>query len=264
MTNSTDFQISERFTSGRCNVEDLIAPLIDLTHESSSLVLGYGMPQAGVREKMIPYFHVCGTYTDVEPLRVLIVGGWTGTESATPYAIARLLAAMEARLSLVAGLEITAYPVANLEAHREGVFLTEKQQLESVRCWENSSCSHIRVMENELRRYDYDAVMLLRENPNTTETEVEAWVPQERQHAVIKAALERHAASGEPVRWSANSESPGYARTFTPIPHSAVQPAEIIIGLPGRREATERASEALGLMLALLHALREARQQNQL
>jgi hypothetical protein len=261
MQNPTDFQISERFASGRCDVDELIAPLIDLTHESSSLVVGYGMPQAGVREKMIPYFHVCGTYTDVEPLRVLIIGGWAGTETVTPFAIARLLAAMEARLSLVAGLEVTAYPAANLEAHREGVFLTDKQQYDSVRCWENSSCSHIRVMENELRRYDYDAVFLLRENPNATETEVEAWVSQERQHAVISEALERQANSGDPVHWKTNSPKPGFARTFTPIPHAAIQPAEIVIGLPGARDSADRATEAIGLMLSLLHALRESRQE---
>lgn len=261
MKNPTDFQISERFADGRCDVDELIAPLIDLTHESSSLVVGYGMPQAGVREKMIPYFHVCGTYTDVEPLRVLIVGGWAGTETVTPFAIARLLAAMETRLSLAAGLEITAYPAANLEAHREGVFLTKSQKSDSVRCWENSSCSHIRVMENELRRYDYDAVFLLRENPQAKETEVEAWVSQERQQAILSEAFERHARSSDPVRWKTNSPKPGYARTFTPIPHSAVQPAEIVIGLPGARKRSERASEALGLMLSLLHALRESRQE---
>ncbi len=46
---STDFQISERFADSRCDVDELIAPLIGLTRRSSSLVIGYGMPQAGVR-----------------------------------------------------------------------------------------------------------------------------------------------------------------------------------------------------------------------
>ncbi len=261
MKNPTDFQISERFANGQCDVDDLIAPLVDLTHESSSLVVGYGMPQAGVREKMIPYFHVCGTYTDVEPLRALIVGGWTGTETVTPYAIARLLAAMEARLSLVAGLEVTAYPAANLEARQEGVFLTKKQQFDSVICWENSSCSHIRVMENELRRYDYDAVFLLRENPAGTKTEVEAWVAQDRHNAILGGALQRHASGSKNFGWKTNPAKPAYARTFTPIPHVAVQPAEIVIGLPGVRDTAERATEALGLMLGLLHAMRQARQE---
>jgi hypothetical protein len=72
---------------------------------------------------MIPYFHVCGTPADKEPIRVLVIGGWVGTEIITPYAIARLLVALESRLRLATGIEITAYPVANLEAHRETVFL---------------------------------------------------------------------------------------------------------------------------------------------
>lgn len=261
MKNPTDFQISERFANGPCDLDHLIAPLVDLTHESSSLVVGYGIPQAGVREKMIPYFHVCGTYTETEPLRALIIGGWAGTETVTPYAIARLLAAMEARLSLVAGLEITAYPAANLEAHREGVFLTEKQQLDGILCWQNSPCSHIRVMENELRRYDYDVVFLLRENPKGKRTEVEAWVAQERQETVFSDALQRHASTNEDFRWKANPAKPTYKRSFTPIPHAAVQPAEIVIGLPGTLSDEERATEALSLMLSLLHAMRQGRQE---
>lgn len=261
MKNPTDFQISERFASGQCDVDDLIAPLVDLTHESSSLVVGYGMPQAGVREKMIPYFHVCGTYTEVEPLRALLVGGWMGTERVTPFAIARLLAAMEARLSLVAGLEVTAYPAANLEAHRAGVSLTENQQQDGVLCWRKSACSHIRVMENELRRYDYDVVILLRENPKGKKMGVEAWVGQERHTAVLEDALQRQAAANAEFRWKIHPAKPAYERSFTPIPNSAVQPAEIIIDLPGARDPSESASEALALMLGLLHALRQARQE---
>lgn len=261
MQNPTDFQISERFANGSCDVETLIAPLVDLTHESSSLVVGYGMPQAGVREKMIPYFHVCGTYTDVEPLRALIVGGWSGTETVTPYAIARLLAAMEARLNLVAGLEITAYPAANLEAQRERVSFTASQEQDGVICWKDSPSSHIRVMENELRRYDYDVVLLLRETPAAAETTVEAWVSQDRQKIILGDALQRHASAHKNFAWSTNPSKPAFPRAFTPIPHAAIQPAEIVIGLPGALEPADRAAEALGLLLSLLHAMRQARQE---
>ena len=128
MDSTVDTQITDCFKSGRQNVQDLIAPLIELASQSSSLVVGYGTPQAGVRSEMIPYFHVCGTPADKEPIRVLVIGGWVGTEIITPYAIARLLVALESRLRLATGIEITAYPVANLEAHRETVFLTSKQQ----------------------------------------------------------------------------------------------------------------------------------------
>ena len=118
MDGTVDSQITDCFKSGRQNVQDLIAPLIELASQSSSLLVGYGTPQAGVRSEMIPYFHVCGTPADKEPIRVLVIGGWVGTEIITPYAIARLLVALESRLRLATGIEITAYPVANLEAHR--------------------------------------------------------------------------------------------------------------------------------------------------
>lgn len=260
MTNTTDFQISERFAIDSDDLNELLAPLIDLTHESSSLVVGYGIPQAGVRGTMIPYFHVCGTYTDVEPLRVLIVGGWAGNEKTTSFVIARLLAAMEARLSLVAGLEITAYPAANLEARREGIAFTPDQKQEAMRCWVDSPCSLVRVMENEMRRYDYDLVLVLRENPASTGTQVEAWVAQETQRTVIDQALRQSAEGGEAPTWKFNPKKSVHSRVFTPIPNSAVQPAEVVISLPGKAREGESASSGLGLLLGLLHALREARQ----
>ena len=86
MDTTVDRQITDRFKSGRQDVQDLIAPLIELASQSSSLVVGYGAPQMGVRSEMIPYFHVCGTPADKEPLRVLVIGGWVGTEIITPYA----------------------------------------------------------------------------------------------------------------------------------------------------------------------------------
>ena len=171
-----DSQITDRFNAGRQDVHDLIAPLIELSARSSSLIVGYGAPENGGRSEMIPYFHVCGTPADKQPLRVLVIGGWVGTEVITPYAIARLLVALESRLRLAAGIEITAYPVANLEAHRQTVFLTSKQQSDGVGCWENSKCDHVQVLERELERYSYEAIFLLRQNPRALDADVEAWL----------------------------------------------------------------------------------------
>ena len=128
MDNFVEREITDRFKSGRQDVHDLIAPLIELTQKSSSLVVGYGAPQAGVRSEMIPYFHVCGTPTENEPLRVLVIGGWVGTEIVTPYAIACLLVALESRLRLAAGIEITAYPVANLRRIAKLCFLSRRSK----------------------------------------------------------------------------------------------------------------------------------------
>jgi hypothetical protein len=255
-----DSQITDRFNSGRQDVQDLIAPLLELSARSSSLIVGYGAPQAGVRSEMIPYFHVCGTQTDREPLRVLVVGGWVGTEIITPYAIARLLVALESRLRLAAGIEITAYPVANLEAHRQTVFLTSKQQIDGMRCWENSQCGHVQVLERELERYDYDAIFLLRQNSRALDADVEAWLAEEEQKVALSDALKRYASTSPLFRWRANPVRPTYSRTFTPIPNrDRRQPAEIIIGLPGALSAEQQAQESMALILSLSHAMRQSR-----
>lgn len=259
MDSTVDSQITDCFKSGRQNVQDLIAPLIELASQSSSLIVGYGTPQAGVRSEMIPYFHVCGTPADKEPLRVLVIGGWVGTEIITPYAIARLLVALESRLRLATGIEITAYPVANLEAHRETVFLTSKQQSDGMRCWENSQCGHVQVLERELERYDYDAIFLLRQNPRALDADVEAWLAEEEQKASLADALKRYATTSPLFQWRANPVRPTYSRTFTPIPNRERQPAEIIIGLPAALNAEQQAQESMALILSLSHAMRQAR-----
>jgi hypothetical protein len=259
MMNPTDLQITERFATGRRDLDALLAPLVDLTHESSSLVLGYGMPQAGVREKMIPYFHVCGTYPEVEPLRALVIGGWAGNEDSTPLAVARLLAAMEARLSLVDGLEITAYPVANPEAHRDGVTATREQKTAGMACWTDSPASPVRVMENELKRYDYDAVIVLRESSRATRAQVDFWPADGKVETVLTEALRRQEDAN--LRWRVAPEKPVCARAFTPVPDATTQPTEVVLALPGTRDTTDRAATGLGLLLGLLHALRQARQE---
>jgi hypothetical protein len=258
MENLVDSQITDRFKSGRQDVHHLIAPLIELASRSCSLIVGYGAPQSGLRSEAIPYFHVCGTPTDKEPLRVLVIGGWVGTEIITPYAIARLLAALESRLRLATGIEITAYPVVNLEAHRETVFLTTTQRIDGMCCWENSQCSHVQVLERELERYAYDAIFLLRQNPRALDADVEAWLAEEEQKIILADALKRYATTSPLFQWRANPVRPTYSRTFTPIPNRERQPAEIIIGLPGALTAEQQAQESMALILSLSHAMRQA------
>lgn len=257
----TDLQIKARYEAGEQDVESLIAPLKELAAESSTLILGYGLGQAGIREEMIPYFHVCGTKSTEKPVRALLVGGWAGTESVTTLSIARLLAAMEARLQLCEGIEVTAFPVANLEAHRQKTYLSDDQTMPDVRCWEESPCSHIQVLEKELGRYAYDVVILLRQNPRSIEPEVEAWLTSDQQKSVISSALKRHESVAPNFRWKPNPVRPTYKRTFTPMPERDRQPAEIIVALPGAMSPAEQSNEALGIILGLLHAVRQARQE---
>jgi hypothetical protein len=261
MKSLTDQQICHQFESGAQDVDSLIAPLLQLAEESSSLIVGYGTPQAGVRKHMIPYFHICGTEPVQVPIRALILGGWVGTESITPYAVARMVAALEARLQLVNGLEVTAYPVINLEAHRAGVFLTDKQQLHGVSCWEGSPCSHIKVLEKELLRYEYDVIIVLREHVRSHDADVEAWLAEDEQKAVLSDCLSRHASVSPNFRWRVNPVRPTYARALTPIPQANRQPAEIVIGLPGALTPKAQAQEALMLALTLCHAARQGREE---
>lgn len=257
----TDLQIKANFESGKQDVESLISPLIELSADSSTLILGYGLAQAGIREEMIPYFHVCGTKAAEAPVHALIVGGWVGTETVTTLSIARLLAAMEARLQLAEGIEVTAYPVANLDAHRAQTYLADKQELPDVRCWDDSPSTHIQVLEKELRRYPYDVVFLLRQNPRAAEPDVEAWLTTDQQKIVVTDALKRHGSAAPNFRWKSNPVRPVYKRTFTPMPESEKQPAEVIIGLPGALSPAEQSSEGIGLIFGVLHAIRQARKE---
>lgn len=261
MKSLTDQQICHQFESGAQDVDSLVAPLLQLAEESSSLIVGYGNPQSGVRRDMIPYFHVCGTEPVQTPIRALILGGWVGTESITPYAVARMVAALESRLQLVNGLEVTAYPVINLEAHRQGVFLTGRQEIGGMSCWEDSQCSHIKVLENELNRYEYDLVIVLREHVRSHDADVEAWLAEDEQKTVLSDALTRHASVSPNFRWRVNPVRPTYARSMTPIPQARKQPAEITIGLPGALTPKAQAQEALMLALMFCHAARQGREE---
>jgi len=259
MINTTDALLKNRFAGGQSRLDDLLPPLLELVENSRSMVVGYGIAQAGVREQMIPYFHVCGAASGKEPLRVLLLGGWSGTEVVAPFAIARILVAMEAKAALAEGLEITAYPVANLDAHRAEVFLTEKQILHGVRCWQNSPCSHVVVIEKELRRYDYDAVLLVRERFTESVPIAEAWLPEDERIGVLSDCLKSFSAADADFHWAVNPTDPKFERSFTPIPDSEKQPAEITVSLPSARSTDEQTDQAMAIIFSLLHGMRDAR-----
>lgn len=259
MINTTDTLLKNRFEAGQSRLSDLLPPLLELVENSSTMVVGYGIAQAGVREEMIPYFHICGASSGQEPVRVLLLGGWSGTEIVAPFAIARILVAMEAKASLAKGLEITAYPVANLEAHKLDVFLTEKQILNGVRCWQNSPCSHVAVIEKELRRYAYDAILLVRESGPTSPPAAEAWLPED--DTSLSDCLKSFAVVDPEFRWTVNPSDPKSQRFFTPIPEAEKQPAEITVFLPSSQSTEAQTDHAMALILSLLHGMRDARSQ---
>lgn len=259
MESTTELLIANRFEGGATEVDELLAPLAELAQDSSSLIVGYVPTASRRREDALPYFHVCGASANVEPVRALVVGGWFGNEKRSPYAIARLIAAMERRASLAAGLEVTAFPVANREANRANEFLTPGQTLGDVRCWNESPLEYVQIIERELQRYAYDLVIFLREHPRTMETDVEAWFAEETHKDILGAALAQHARSDAGLRCKVNPSTPEYRRTFTPIPGRPRQPSEVTIGLSAAKTSGEQSNDFSGLAFALLHALREAR-----
>ncbi len=261
MDTLTAHQIDHSFEAGSQDVETLIAPLVELAIDSPSLAVGYGRTQTGLRRDLIPYFHVSGTREVQQPVRALVVGGWYGSEPVTPYAVARMIAVFEARLRLVAGLEVTAYPVANLDSHRQVLNLSIQQRIDELCCWQGSSLSHIQVLEGELRRYDYDVVFLLRENVRARDADVEAWATAAQPRAIVEGAFSRYATVAPEFRWRMNPVRPQYTRSFTPIPEAEHQPVEITIGLPSSMRPYDQAREAIGLILSVSHGLRQAREE---
>ncbi len=259
MINTTDRLIANRFEAGLTSLDALITPLIELAQDSNSLIVGYRAPRSRSRDEAIPYFHVCGASAGKTPIRALIVGGWHGSELTTPYVVMRLLALMEARANLAAGLEITAFPVANPQAHRAARFLTRQQESSGVRCWDDSPCDHVRVLEDELCRYQYDVIVHLREHPRALETEAEAWLCEDEHKRALADAFRLYAVIHPEFRWKQNPVRPAFARVFTPIPGHYRQPSEIVIALSAARSATERTNDAAGLVFSILHTLRQAR-----
>lgn len=259
--NTTPLQIDDRFSSNPRALDGLISPLVELAMDSPSLIVGWGATQSGLRKDMIPYFHVCGRLAVERPVRALVVGGWHGSEESTPYAVARMIAIFEARLQLVNGLEVTAYPVANLDAYRDPTHSVLHQPFSELRCWEDSHLSHIQVMERELQRYPYDAVFMLRENVYARDTDVEAWTGSEPVMGVVEGAFSRYSSVAPDFRWRINPPKPVYRRSFTPVPEADSQPVEIVVGLSRAQSAKEQAQEAISVVLNITHSLRQAREE---
>ncbi|HEY5792363.1 MAG TPA: hypothetical protein VIS74_03635 [Chthoniobacterales bacterium] len=258
-------QLKERFEKSGQDVQGFLAPLIALSDDSSSLIVGYGSDQTSIREDLIPYFHLVGRRIEgQEPLRALAVGSWVGTEPASSLAVARLVAALETRLSLAHDMEVTAYPVLNIEAYREGAFLTGKQQLEGVHVWQDSKCSHVVVIERELQRYAYDLILNFRVNPHSADLTVEGWAESEVRGQIFSDPLARFAEVSPAFHWELNPKKGSFSRIFTPLPGRFEQPVEVAVGLPGMLSADEQAAAGLRIALSLLHQFRQARMEGML
>ena len=112
-----------------------------------------------------------------------------GTEIVTPYAIACLLVALESRLRLAAGIEITAYPVANLEAHRETVFLPRRSKSMACAAGKIHNAATFGCLSGNSSATLTTQFSSLRQNPRALDADVEAWLAEEAQKIVLSDAL---------------------------------------------------------------------------
>jgi hypothetical protein len=239
----------------------LFYPLSELSQQSGTLLQGYAPSQSGWnrREDMIPYYHVLGRNEGVALLRSLILGGWFGSDRISFYALTKLIATLEGRFQLVDGIEATIYPMLNLEALRKKAKLTKNQSADHGKFWHESNISHVRVVERELSRYDYDLVIHLREVALSTSFSAAIWSSQQQQQNVLSEALARYSQHDKSFQWYVNQDSPRLTRKLTPIPDKPHQPAEIAVEVPGTLNPEAAAEEITALILTLLHASRQAR-----
>lgn len=248
-------QLKDRFEQSGKDVQGFVAPLIALCDDSSTLIVGYSGGEIKIREDLIPYFHLVGHRLGQEPLRALLIGSWVGGESPTSLAVARLVAALEGRVTLAQGMEVTAYPVANLAAYREG-----KAEKDPGKLWQDSELAHVPIFEREVQRYSYDLILNFHVDPKASDLVVEGWAEGDVRSKVFSDPLSRFGDVAPAFKWTLNPEKAQFARVFTPVPgRKNDQPVEVAIGLPGKLSTDEQTAAALKISLSLLHQFRQAR-----
>ena len=239
---------------------DILIPIIELSEQSSTLVLGDAESATTPRGGIIPCFHVCGENSGKDPLRALIIGGWLGSERVAVYSISSMLGSIQNRLRIVAGMEVTAYPALNVDAIRAGKALAVGQTPEDLQLWKASRLHHILALERELQRRTYHLIVVLRENPHNSGFHVTLWPNGEESEAVLCDSLRRlqtHAGDAL-LKWTVDPSTSGVSRSLTPVPSDG-QPTEVVVEIPTTGDARQAKEQTLGLVLTLLHAARQGR-----
>jgi len=260
--NFTESRLRHRFQDGVQDYQELLAPLEELSESSSTLLPGYAASQQGwnKREDLVPYYHVLGKSAEKDPTRILLVAGWLGTEEIATYSLLRLIALLEQRFQLVDGIESTIYPIVNLDARRTGEQKTASQLLKPFVLWRESEIRPIRVIERELWRYDYDLAVNLSEAPNASEFSVHMWGHSASQNSLLKSIASKHNTSTPGYDWQLQSHAGPFPPRLTPVAERQAQPIEVLVKIPGQLVADQQAEETVGLLLFLMHELREAHQ----
>lgn len=251
-------QLRRRYESNPWNLAGIIEPLADLSEDSPALILGYGAAQPVSREDLIPYFHLVGPTRSRQRIHALIIGGWLGNDHATGFVIADFIVALAQKLELLNEIELTAFPIINVDAFNQQLFLTERQQLEGVRFWEKSDIPHVQLLEREIYRYPYDLVVTLRSTDQAEGIIPQVWPATPEIGQVFSKILGWNPDPTTGITPGAPTGSYSLGRIFTPTPAHAPQPSEVVLGLPGQMPVAEQSQLAIGVLLPLLHALRQS------
>ena len=252
-------QLRLRYESNPWNLAGLVEPLADLSEDSPALILGYGAAQPVSRENLIPYFHIVGPTRSHQRIHALIIGGWFGNDHATGFVIADFIVALAHKLELLNEIELTVFPIINVDAFNQQVSLTESQQLEGVHLWEKSDVPHVQLLEREIYRYPYDLVVTLRSTDQAQGIIPQVWPATPEIGQVFSKILGWNPEPSSGVIAGTPAPHSSLERIFTPTPEQAPQPSEVILGLPSQLPIAEQSRQATGILLPLLHALRQTR-----
>jgi hypothetical protein len=260
--NITESRLRHRFHDGVEDYHELLAPLEELSENSSTLLPGYAASQPGwnKREDLVPYYHVLGKSAETDPTRILLAAGWLGTEEIATYSLLRLIAVLERRFQLVDGIEATIYPILNLEARKTGEEKTPKQLLSRFVLWRESDIRPVRVIERELWRYDYDLAVNISEAPNASEFSIHMWGHSTAQNSLLENLAGKHNRNTPGYEWQIQSHAGPFPPRLTPVAERKSQPIEVLVKIPGQLVADQQAEETVGILLFLMHEIREAHQ----
>jgi hypothetical protein len=225
---------------------DVIAPLAEIALESGSLVLGYAGAAFRSRERLIPYFHVLSGFAKAATLRVFLLNTGADRNQITALGLSRLVLAMNARVALLKGIELTVFPrIGELDAELSPDILSEEDFASA-----GPDASTVGAVAKEFRRLDPDVLISVGQT-----------------------------SKGEPFRLSGRVNSAALRKALSSdLPPVAEGPLEVAVtdkAEPGSRlslhlevpeceEVDGSSKQIRNLLLLLLHILRDARKNGEI
>lgn len=240
MKTLTDQQLLHTLFKSAPEATDILAPLLELAEDSGYLI-SKKWGSGPLSETPLYQFDLVGYPFAAKPLRVLLSGSWTGDDFVGSVAIARILALFEKRISLLEGLEVSAFPVYSK---------ADKKSKENFQA---------SVLKNKLFLESFDLFLLVEEAPSELELHAEVWTRGGREKALLKRFLTQTGRWQKFFRWSFQSKGSPHGILPVSLERRAGNPVMVKVSLPGAIAEKERTDEGLAFVVALLHSFRHAR-----